>query len=195
MVYEKYHVNISDAQKRNIKKSYANGNEIRMQFSYEDLNNGDDLIALTKNQVKKMRDALQRNKGVVIKMSPTQARANLKMEGGFLSALLGMAARFLPTIAKTLLPGIAMGALSGAASAGVEKAIKGTGLYLKKGGCMCSIETDGKGLYLHKVSMPRGMTGNGLFLENGGDYQSVGKGLILGPNSPFKNIPILGAIL
>ena len=195
MVYEKYHVNVSDGQKRRIKKSYADGKGVSIKFSRDDLNNGDDLIALTKSQVKKMRDALQRNKGVVIEMSPSQVKANIKMEDGFLSALLGLATRFLPTIAKTLLPGVAMGALSGAASAGVEKAIKGNGLFLKKGGCMCSVETDGEGLYLRKASMPPGIRGNGLYLNNGGSYQSVGKGFILGPNSPFKNIPILGAIL
>lgn len=195
MPYEKYHVNVSNAQKRKIKKSYNDGNGIRVQFSYADLNNGDDLIALTKTQVKKMRNALQSNKGVVIEMSPSQVKANVSMEGGFLSALLGLAARFLPTIAKTLLPGIAMGALSGAASAGVEKAIKGSGLYLKKGGCMCSVETDGKGLYLRKVVPPKGINGNGLYLRKPTGYVTVGKGLILGPNSPFKNIPLLGAIL
>jgi len=166
MAYENYHVNVSEGQRRRIKQSYADGNGIRIQFSYDDLNNGDDLIALTKSQVKKMKNALQRNKGVVIEMSSSQVKANLKMEGGFLGALLGLAARFLPTIAKTLLPGIAMGA----ASAGIEKAIKGTGLYMKRGGSMCSVETEGKGLYLRKVTTPRGI-------------------------SPFKNIPLLGAIL
>jgi len=191
MAYENYHVNVSEGQRRRIKQSYADGNGIRIQFSYDDLNNGDDLIALTKSQVKKMKNALQRNKGVVIEMSSSQVKANLKMEGGFLGALLGLAARFLPTIAKTLLPGIAMGA----ASAGIEKAIKGTGLYMKRGGSMCSVETEGKGLYLRKVTTPRGITGNGLYHRTPTGYVTVGKGLILGPNSPFKNIPLLGAIL
>ena len=36
--------------------------------------------------------------------------------------------------------------------------------------------------------------GNGLYLmKQGGLYD--GRGLILGPNSPFKDIPILGMIL
>ena len=36
--------------------------------------------------------------------------------------------------------------------------------------------------------------GNGLYLmKEGGLYD--GRGLILGPNSPFKNIPILGMIV
>ena len=60
---------------------------------------------------------------------------------------------------------------------------------------MCRIETDGKGLYLGPV---RGKgfenVGNGLYLmKQGGLYD--GCGLTLGPNSPFKIIPILGMIL
>ena len=36
--------------------------------------------------------------------------------------------------------------------------------------------------------------GDGLYLKQGGKLYD-GKGLLLGPNSPFANIPILGAIL
>ena len=60
---------------------------------------------------------------------------------------------------------------------------------------MCRIETDGNGLYLGPAS-GKGFenVGNGLYLmKQGGLYD--GRGLILGPNSPFKNIPILGMIL
>ena len=60
---------------------------------------------------------------------------------------------------------------------------------------MCRIEIDGKGLYLGPSSGKEFETvGNGLYLmKQGGLYD--GGGLILGPNSPFKNIPILGMIL
>ena len=60
---------------------------------------------------------------------------------------------------------------------------------------MCSIETDGEGLYLGTVSSKGFETvGNGrYFMKQGGLYD--GRGLILGPNSPLKNIPILGMIL
>ena len=60
---------------------------------------------------------------------------------------------------------------------------------------MCRIETDGKGLYLGPAS-GKGFenVGNGLHLmKQGGLYD--GSGLIFGPNSPFKNTPILGMIL
>ena len=60
---------------------------------------------------------------------------------------------------------------------------------------MCQIETDEEGLYLEPASGKGFETvGNGLYLmKQGGLYD--GRGLILGPNSPFKNIPILRMIL
>ena len=60
---------------------------------------------------------------------------------------------------------------------------------------MCQTETDGEELYLGPASGKGFETvGNGLYLmKQGGLYDS--KGQILGPNSPFKNIPILGMIL
>ena len=64
-------------------------------------------------------------------------------------------------------------------------------MYLKKGGSVCQIETDGKGLYLGPTSGKGFETGgNGHYLmKQGGLYD--GRVLILGFNSPFKNIPIL----
>ena len=60
---------------------------------------------------------------------------------------------------------------------------------------MCQIETDGKVLYLGPGSGKGFETvGNGLYLmKQDGLYD--GRGLILGHNSTFKNIPILGMIL
>ena len=79
------------------------------------------------------------------------------------------------------------------ASTGVQKLI-GNGLYLKKGDSVCRIETDWEGLYLGPTCGKGFETvGNGLYLmKQGGLY--YGSGLILGPNSPFKNIHILGMI-
>ena len=60
---------------------------------------------------------------------------------------------------------------------------------------MYQIATDGSGLHLGPTSGKGFNTvGNGLYLmKQGGLYD--GRGLILGPNSPFHNIPILGMIL
>ena len=53
----------------------------------------------------------------------------------------------------------------------------------------------GNGLYLtpHRGGLP-GIHGDGLYLKRGSTIQE-GSGLILGPNSPFKNIPILNLLL
>ena len=114
----------------------------------------------------------------------------MKIEGGFLPALAGL----ISFLTETVLPALGVGALSGLASTCVQK-LTGSGLYLKKGGCVCQIETDGRGLYLGPTSGKGFETvGNGLYLmKQVGLY--VGRGLILGPNSPFKNIPILCMIL
>ena len=87
------------------------------------------------------------------------------------------------------------GALSGLASSGIQKAM-GSSLYLKKGGCVCQVETDGRGLYL-KPYKGKGLQsyGDGLYLKQGGKLYYDGNGLLFGSNSPFANIPILGDIL
>ena len=54
-------------------------------------------------------------------------------------------------LTETVLSAFGVGALSGLASPGVQKLI-GNGLYLKKGGRVCQIETDGRGVYLGSTS-------------------------------------------
>ena len=50
----------------------------------------------------------------------------------------------------------------------------------------------GDGLYL--APHPRFVEGDGLFLKHGEDI-SDGAGLLMGKNSPFKNIPVLEWLL
>ena len=97
-------------------------------------------------------------------------------------------------VARTVLPALGVGALSGLASTGVSKAM-GSVLYLKKGGLVSQVETDGHGLYL-KPYKGKGINsyGDELYLKQGGKLYDR-EGLLLGPNSPFANIPILGTIL
>ena len=135
-------------------------------------------------------EAYEDKKGMTIRMSKTQLAHNMKIEGGFLPALAGL----IPFLTGTVLPALGVGDLSGLASTGVQK-LFGNGLYLKNGSGVCRIETDGEGLYLEPDSGKGFETvGNGLYLmKQGGLYD--GRGLILGPNSPFKNILILGMIL
>ena len=104
-------------------------------------------LAFTNAQINKLNKAKEQGKGITIRMSSKQLQHNIKVEGGFLGLLAGLATRALPMVAKTVLPALGVGALSGLASSGVQKAM-GNGLYLKKGGCVCQVETDGEGLYL-----------------------------------------------
>ena len=192
--YVNVKVKISEGQKENLQHALkANCPIISIRLNHEDLN-GNDILAITKSQAKKLAKAHEDGKGITIRMTSKQLKHNMKTEGGFLGLLAGLAARALPMIAKTVLPALGVGALSGLASTGVSKAL-GNGLYLKKGGLVSQVETDGEGLYL-KPYLGKALKGygEGLYLKQGGKLYD-GKGLLLGPNSPFANIPILGAIL
>ena len=93
--------------------------------------------------------------------------------------LASLAARSLPTI----LPGLTTGLLSG----GIKKAISGSGdgFYLHKHDkCYRVKKCKGNGLYL--APHPR------LLLKHGND---INAGLLMGRNTPFKNIPVLGWLL
>ena len=113
----------------------------------------------------------------------------MKIEG-FLPALAGL----IPFLTWTVLPALEVGALSGLASTGVQKLI-GNGLYLQNVGRLRQIETDWKGLYLGATSGKEFDTlGNGLYLMKQSRLYD-GRWLILGNNSPFKNIPVIDMIL
>ena len=155
-------------------------------------------VNIFEGQRKKLKSALENNVDEVsIQLDPEDPEDLRRGEGGFLGMLAGLTARALPllaTAAKTVLPQLGIGALSGLANAGVQK-LMGKGLYLKKGGCVCRVETDGKGLYLDPVNgSGLRLFGDGLYLKQGNKAMDD-RGLILGPNSPFRNIPILGMIL
>ena len=187
-------VNISEGQKEKLQHAIKAGcSAVSICLSHKDLQ-GNDILAVTNSQAKKMTKARENGKGITIRMTSKQLKHNTKIEGGFLGLLAGLAARAIPMLAKTVIPALGVGALSGLASSGVQKAM-GSGLYLKKGGCICQVETDGRGLYL-KPYKSNGLQsfGDGLYLKQGGKLYN-GKGLLLDPNSPFANIPILGAIL
>ena len=192
--YVNVKVNISEGQKEKLQHAIkASCSAVSIRLGHEDLK-GNDILGVTNSQAKKLAKAHENGKGITIRMTLKQLKHNTKIEGSFLGLLAGLAARALPMIAKTVLPALGVGALSGLASSGVQKAI-GSGLYLKKGGCVSQEETDGHGLYL-KPYKGKGLQsyGDGLYLKQGGMLYD-GKGLLLGPNSPFANIPILGAIL
>ena len=178
--YVKVKVNISEGQKQKLQTALQVGGPVSIRLGHEDLH-GEDVLALINSQVNKMRKAYEGRKGVTIKMSKTQLSHNMKVEGGFIGMLASLAARALPMLAKTVLPALGVGALTGLASSGVQK-VMGQGLYLKKGGCVCQVETVGKGLYLGPVS------GSGFAAVGDGLYLKDGKGLL-------SMIPIVGPFL
>ena len=81
-------------------------------------------IALTKTQINKLTKAQLAKKGATITLGKSQINHNAKVEGGFLGALLGIATRILPAIAKTVLSALDVGALSGLVIAGVQKSYR-----------------------------------------------------------------------
>ena len=90
-------------------------------------------------------------------------------------------------VAKKAVPALATGALSELASTGVSK-LFGNGLYLKRGGMIAKIETDGEGLYLRPYKgKGLGSRGNGLYLKQGKRITN-GSGIL-------TSIPIIGDIL
>ena len=158
---------------------------------------GDATLLLTPGQLIKIKRAINAGKKVLtIRMSRKQAKANVKFEGGFLSMLMKLATKALPT----LLGGLATGLIS----SGVEKAVSGSGLFLGKRGYGTvridfkdgggkGEDIDNGGLLLTPVEHDKKY--NGLYLKTDDGKIFQGKGLLLGENSPFKNIPILGMIL
>ena len=192
--YRNVKANISEGQKEKLQHTIKAGcPAVSIRLGHEDLQ-GNDILAVTNSQAKKLAKAHKNGKGITIRMSSSQLKHNTKIEGCFLGLLAGLAASAIPMLAKTVLSALGVGALSGLASTGVSKAI-GSGLYLKKGGLVSQVETDGHGLYL-KPYKGKGLEsyGNGWYLKQGGKLYD-GKGLLLGPNSPFASISILGAIL
>ena len=192
--YINTNVNLSENQIKKIQQAInANCSATSIKLGADDLD-GDHTIFLTNGQYNKLQNARDRGKGITIKMSSRQLKHNVKTEGGFLGALLPMlgavgrvAAPALMGLAKKAVPALATGALSGLASTGVSK-LFGNGLYLKKGGMIAQVETDGQGLYLRPYKgKGLGSRGNGLYLKQGKRITD-GRGIL-------TSIPIIGDIL
>ena len=149
------------------------------------------VLLLTRGQINALEraHASGRRNFKTIRLSKNQIKKNLAHEGGFLGFLARLASKALPSLAK----GLASGFVSGASNEVLGKS--GDGLYLfKRGHCIRVDPVKGNGLYLRSHTSGDGALGDGLFLKRGNSIHN-GEGLILGQNSPFKNIPILGWIL
>ena len=192
--YKSVNVNLSENQINKLRQAInANCAATSIKLGYDDLD-GDHTIFITNGQYNKLQNAKDRGKGLTIRMSSKQLKHNTKTQGGFLGALLpmlGTAARVvgpaLMGVAKKALPHLATGVLSGLASTGVSK-LFGNGLYLKKGGTIAQVETDGQGVYLRPYKgKGLGSRGNGLYLKQGKNIYD-GSGIL-------TSIPIIGDIL
>ena len=199
--YTDVKVNLSQGQIDKIKSAIKSGTAVSIQLSHEDFA-GDHVLALTQTQINKMAKAFKDGTGVIIKLSKAQLKHNMK--GGFLPALLGLlGSTVAPFLLKTALPALATGALTGLASTGVSKALGsalapptgGAALYVKRGEGSFKVVPAGKGLYLSPWKKGSSIKGDGLYMKTGKGTYCDGQGLLLGPDSPFKNVPILGLIL
>ena len=133
MSYTNVSANISENQQQNLKHAVDTKSSVSIRLGYEDLC-GSDVLALTNSQVNRMTKAYQDGKRVTINMSNRQVVHNMNIEGRILGFLAGLAAKALPLLAKTVLPTLVTGALSGVGSALAQKAtnkVMGNGLYLK----------------------------------------------------------------
>ena len=190
-------LNISNDQHEKLNKAI---NEQKAVSIRVDANGGKHVFLLTHSQIQRLERAKMIGKSTLnIHLSKKQVKANVQHRGGFLGMLAGLAAKAL----SVLLGELATGLVSGA----VEKALGGRGLYLHPSG-----RQNGDGLYLHKsrhcvkVEPTKGnglrltpnnrvgVYGDGLYLKRGSQIYD-GRGLLLGRNSPFKNIPILNLLL
>ena len=155
---------ISEEQKDKLKKAFeSNCESIAVGLTSTDLN-GEDVIAITKPQLSRLMKVYETKKCMAIKMSRRQMDYNMKIEGGLLPTLAGL----IPFLTGTVLPALGVGALSS-----VQKQFR-NGLNLKKGGRVCQINTDEKGLYLGSTSSKGFETvWNGLYLMKQGGLHTV----------------------
>ena len=118
--YTSVKVNISEGQKGKLQRAIKAGcPEVSIHLSHKDLH-GNDILAVTNSQAKELAKARENGKGITIRMTSNQFKHNTKIEGGFIGLLARLAARALPMLAKTVLPALGVGALSGLASSGVQ---------------------------------------------------------------------------
>lgn len=221
-LYSKVKVNISEGQKKKLQQALKDERKtVTIRFSPEDLI-GEHVIALTKKQIQEMLDGLQNKSPVTLVLTRPQLLYNTKIDGGFIGALLPLLATAGKFLLSTALPALATGALAGVGTAAGSKAVdKIMGrsydeafgredfstsgrnddessdedvFYIKRKGIPAKVMKMGNGLLMKPWSRGSSSLGDGLYLKRGSAI-SEGSGLILGPNSPFSSIPILGMLL
>ena len=197
-MYTPINLNVfTNDQHGKLKNAITHQKAVSIKLNLEDNSGGGGgkhTLLLTRGQIAKIERAkLIGKRRVTIHLSKRQVQENVEHRGGFLGMLAGLAAKALPHLLK----GLAGGLASGLASSAIKKVVGGDGLYLHKSGHCVKVEpVKGNGLYLtpHRGGSLPGVHGDGLYLKRGSTIHD-GSGLIFGPNSPFKNIPILNLLL
>lgn len=172
MRYVAVNVNVDEKQESKLQKAiqYGTGTSLRVSL----LEPKKDTVLLTKGQITRIdRARIEGKDAVSLKFSSVQVQKNKSHTGGFLWAL-----------ASRLLPALLGGVASSLAAKATDKVV-GRGVYFQKNGHCAQVQpVNGGGLYLSPH--PKVSTGEGI---------SDGGGLLLGSNSPFKNIPLLNILL
>ena len=147
----------------------------------------DHKLFVTVGQKKKIEAAIAHGvRRMTLRMSAKQVRYNHKFEGGFLSAMLAAATRFLPAI----LTGLAAGSAS---SAGAQASAEGDGMFLSRRGRTVALQryAHGDGLVLFPVKNEKI---KGFYVKHQGKvYQEdeLGSGILHGL---FGKIPLLNIL-
>ena len=72
--YVDHRVNISEEEKEKFCSAIDNNEAVSIRFKHKDLGGGDDLIAFTLQQFKKIANAFGKGRGVTINMSKDQVQ-------------------------------------------------------------------------------------------------------------------------
>ena len=182
--YVQNKVNVSENQVDSLIDAIRLRNAVYLYFPKGGIR-GDHVLLFTLAQINRLGKAQVEGRRAYICTSARQVAKNVSYTGGFLGMLASLAARALPTILTGLTSGLPSGC--------INKAISGDGLYLHKHG-KCYRVQNCKCDDLYLAPHLRFVEGDGLFLKQGNDISDgVGllMGLLMGKNSPFKNIPVL----
>ena len=202
-MYTEHEVKISAGEKKRLEAKLRQGRErggltqktLTIKTDNGGVGGDKVMLLLTRQQIARLQKA--RSPATIIKMRKRQILANMKVEGGFLGMLAGLAARALPT----LLTGLASGVLSGVVENAItsnssRKKTNGNGVYIQKGKhCYRADPVKGGGLFLSRAAHRYPRHTDGIYVQDGPKVQRTGKGILFGKNSPFRNIPILGWLL
>ena len=132
--YFEWKVKLTDNQKIKLADSMKNKCPLTLRIKYLDLLEKDDKLLVTMRQLNKIEKALDKRKGIDLKISKEQIRKMAKHGGNLFSSLATLGAKVLPYAVKGVsktVPALATGAVSALGSLGIDK-IFGKGINIPK---------------------------------------------------------------